>query len=52
MKGKIFRIGHLGFICERDILTTITCLETTLQLLGDTSIVSGKAVSEALKFLP
>ncbi|MFY0609067.1 MAG: alanine--glyoxylate aminotransferase family protein [Candidatus Atelocyanobacterium thalassa] len=52
MKGKIFRIGHLGFVCERDILTTITCLETTLQLLGDTNIVPGKAVSEALKFLP
>ncbi len=52
MKGKIFRIGHLGFICERDILTTLSCLETTLQLLGDTSVIPGKAVSEALKFLP
>ncbi|MEO0540551.1 MAG: alanine--glyoxylate aminotransferase family protein, partial [Cyanobacteria bacterium P01_A01_bin.105] len=23
LKGKIFRIGHLGFVCDRDILTTV-----------------------------
>ena len=34
LKGKIFRIGHLGFISDRDILTTISCLEATLIELG------------------
>ena len=34
LKGKIFRIGHLGFISDRDILMTISCLEATLIELG------------------
>ena len=34
LKGKIFRIGHLGFISDRDVLTTISCLEATLTTLG------------------
>ena len=34
LKGKLFRIGHLGFVCDRDILTTVAALETTLQILG------------------
>ena len=34
LKGKIFRIGHLGFISDRDILMTISCLEATLSELG------------------
>ena len=34
LKGKIFRIGHLGFISDRDVLTTISCLEATLTQLG------------------
>ncbi|MBD2670756.1 alanine--glyoxylate aminotransferase family protein [Arthrospira platensis FACHB-439] len=33
LKGKIFRIGHLGFVCDRDILCAIAALETTLQQL-------------------
>ncbi|HHP7229860.1 MAG TPA: pyridoxal-phosphate-dependent aminotransferase family protein, partial [Xenococcaceae cyanobacterium] len=33
-KGKIFRIGHLGFVSDRDILTGIACLEATLRELG------------------
>lgn len=35
LKGKIFRIGHLGFVCDRDILTAFAALEGTLQELGD-----------------
>ncbi len=34
LKGKIFRIGHLGFVSDRDMLTTIACLEATLRELG------------------
>jgi aspartate aminotransferase-like enzyme len=34
LKGKIFRIGHLGFVSDRDILTAIACLEATLIELG------------------
>lgn len=34
LKGKIFRIGHLGFVSDRDILTVVSCLEATLIELG------------------
>lgn len=34
LKGKIFRIGHLGFISDRDVMMTIACLEATLTELG------------------
>lgn len=49
LKGKIFRIGHLGFISERDILTTISSLEATLCQLGDESITPGAGVTAAAK---
>lgn len=34
LKGKIFRMGHLGFVSDRDILTAIGALEATLQELN------------------
>jgi len=34
LKGKIFRIGHLGFVSDRDILTAISALEAVLPDLG------------------
>jgi aspartate aminotransferase-like enzyme len=34
LKGQIFRIGHLGFVSDRDMLTAIACLEATLNELG------------------
>lgn len=34
LKGKILRIGHLGFVSDRDILTGMSCLEATLIELG------------------
>lgn len=34
LKGKIFRMGHLGFVADRDILTALAALEATLQQLG------------------
>ena len=34
LKGKVFRIGHLGYVCDRDVLTAISAIEATLQSLG------------------
>jgi len=47
LKGKIFRIGHLGFVADRDILTAIAALEATLQQLGHSSNEPGAGVSAA-----
>jgi aspartate aminotransferase-like enzyme len=46
-KGKIFRIGHLGFVHDRDILTAIAALEATLHGLGHTDFESGAGVKAA-----
>jgi len=43
LKGKIFRIGHLGFVDRKDLLATFACLEMTLSRLG-ASIEWGKGV--------
>ena len=34
LKGKVFRIGHLGYVCDRDVLTAVAAIESTLQSLG------------------
>ena len=34
LKGKIIRIGHLGYFGEFDIITTLAALEMTLAELG------------------
>ena len=34
LKGKVFRIGHLGFVSDRDVLTAVAAIEATLQSLG------------------
>ncbi|NES80035.1 MAG: alanine--glyoxylate aminotransferase family protein [Moorea sp. SIO1G6] len=46
-KGKIFRIGHLGFVSEQDILTVIGALEATLQELGHQSMTPGAGIAAA-----
>ncbi|MEB3343667.1 alanine--glyoxylate aminotransferase family protein [Okeania sp.] len=51
LKGKIFRIGHLGFVCDRDILTAIAALEATLGELEYGSFASGAGVTAAAKVL-
>ncbi len=33
LKGKIFRIGHLGYMSERDVLMTLSALRVTLKKL-------------------
>ena len=49
LKGKIFRIGHLGFASDRDILSAIASLETTLQELGYESFTPGAGVTAATR---
>ena len=34
LKGKVFRIGHLGYVCDRDVLTAVSAIEATLQSFG------------------
>ncbi|MGK7930722.1 MAG: alanine--glyoxylate aminotransferase family protein [Microcystaceae cyanobacterium] len=47
LKGKIFRIGHLGFVSERDILTVVGALEATLVELGYEGVSAGAGVAAA-----
>lgn len=51
LSGKIFRIGHLGFVSDRDVLTAIAALEATLQELGHEGFTSGAGVAAAAKVL-
>jgi aspartate aminotransferase-like enzyme len=51
LKGKIFRIGHLGFVCDRDILTALGALEATITELGHTGFTPGAGVAAAAKVL-
>ena len=49
LKNKIFRIGHMGYVFERDILMTLASLETCLHLLGyrcPSGIGVGSALTE------
>ncbi len=47
LKGKIFRIGHMGYVFERDILMTLASLEAVLLELGH-KCQKGAAVTAAL----
>ena len=46
LKGKIFRVGHLGYINNRDIIAVITAIGNTLVELNK---ISTNKVGEALK---
>ena len=46
LKGKIFRVGHLGYINDRDIISAIAAIGNTLIELNK---ISTKQVGEALK---
>ena len=47
LKGKVFRIGHLGYVCDRDVLTAVSAIEATLQSLGLHSGKMGAGVAAA-----
>jgi len=51
LKGKIFRIGHLGFVGERDVLTVVSALETALRELGQETMSPGAGVAAANRVL-
>lgn len=50
IKGKVFRIGHLGFVSDRDILTALAALEATLQELNY-DFTPGAGISAASQVL-
>ncbi|MEO1132335.1 MAG: aminotransferase class V-fold PLP-dependent enzyme, partial [Cyanobacteria bacterium J06639_1] len=51
LKGKIFRIGHLGYICDRDIVMTFAAIEAALPELGYDSFNSGDSVATVSRVL-
>ena len=51
LKGKIFRIGHLGFVCDRDVLTAVAAIEATLQSLNLLNKEMGTGIAAASKVL-
>jgi len=51
LKGQIFRVGHLGFVCDRDILTAVGALEATLLELGYEQFEKGAGVAAAASIL-
>ncbi len=51
LKGKIFRIGHLGFVGDRDILAAIAALEATLRELGYEGFTPGAGVAAAARVI-
>ena len=52
LKGKIFRVGHLGYVNDRDIITVITVISNTLLDLGKiTAQQAGEALGVVSKYL-
>ena len=45
LKGKIFRVGHLGYVNDRDIITVVSAISNTLLNLGK---ITAKQAGEAL----
>jgi NAD-reducing hydrogenase large subunit len=52
LKGKIFRVGHLGYVNDRDIITVISAISNTLLDLGKINAQqAGEALVIASKYL-
>ena len=51
LKGKIFRVGHLGFVNDRDIISVISALESTLYKLGKLKEPIGKGIIKTISVL-
>ncbi|MDZ8224393.1 alanine--glyoxylate aminotransferase family protein [Nostoc sp. ChiVER01] len=49
LSNKIFRIGHLGFVSDRDILSCIASLEVTLRELGYEDFTPGSGIAAAVR---
>ena len=50
MKDKIFRMGTLGYVCDRDVLAAVSSLEASLYKLGHKFEV-GSGVKAAIENL-
>ena len=51
LKGKIFRIGHLGFVNDRDIISVISALESTLDKMGKLNKPIGQGIAKTISIL-
>jgi len=51
LKGKIFRIGHLGFVNDRDIISVISALESTLDKMGKLKAPIGQGLAQTIAVL-
>ena len=51
LKGKIFRIGHLGFVNDRDIISVISALECTLNKMGKLKTPTGSGIAKTISIL-
>jgi NAD-reducing hydrogenase large subunit len=52
LKGKIFRVGHLGYVNDRDIITVVSAISNTLLDLGKiTAQQAGEALVVVSKYL-
>ncbi len=51
LKGKIFRIGHLGFVNDRDIVSVISALESTLNKMGKLDVPVGNGIAKTISVL-
>jgi aspartate aminotransferase-like enzyme len=49
LKDRVFRIGHLGFVSDRDILSCIASLEVVLLELGYEGFIPGAGIAAAAK---
>ncbi len=52
LKGKIFRVGHLGYVNDRDIITVVSAISNTLLKLDKISAhQAGEALAVVSKYL-
>ena len=52
LKGKIFRVGHLGYVNDRDVITVVSAISNTLVDLNKIkSQQAGEALVIASKYL-
>ena len=52
LKGKIFRVGHLGYVNDRDIITVVSAVSSILLDFGKiTAQQAGDALVKTTKYL-
>ena len=52
LKGEIFRVGHLGYVNDRDIITVVSAISNTLIGLGKiTATKAGEALVVVSRYL-